>query len=44
MHLLIVSMEAPLNGFLKGDNELVYDPSFMLISPGNIFLKTCYNI
>ena len=30
--------------FSAGDNKLVCSQSLMLIMPGNIFLKTCYNI
>ena len=29
--------------FSEGDNELVCGHLLMLIVPGNIFLKTCYN-
>ena len=30
--------------FSKGDNELVGGQPLMLIMPGNIFFKSCYNI
>ena len=35
--------ESSFKWFSEGDNELACGQPLMLISPGNIFLKTCYN-
>ena len=43
IHLVIVSMETPLNCFSTSNNELVCGQPLMLITPGNIFLKIWYN-